>query len=556
MKLKYLSGILALAAGLFVVSCDDDDETAIATGNIITEVTTGDPVSVTAVSAVVQGTVKDLSQSSSSSYSVGVYYGTADNPTVSGARQTGTIDENGTVTTTLSGLTEGVTYYYATFVTLQSRVTAYGDVKSFTATDVTVTTSDATDITATGATLSAQFAGIDGLDNPETGVKLALTAEGVQEGKVYPLSAINGLLPGTTYYFAAYVSVGGSNLYGETKIFTTEAQEMEYVDLGLSVMWARWNIGAAAESEAGALFGYGDPTSLLLSDVASDYPAENIAGTEYDAAFRLDIDGTSEQQSRMPSSAELAELLANTTQEAAEADGVAGVRFTASNGNSIFLPVTGYRDGETTLADGIGHYWSGNVDAANNAYAGCLTLDGASAQAGYSLRQLGFAVRSVREKAGEPSQGGEGDGIQINNDGIDVGDLENNGRLRIQIYNMGSGEGVNPDDISFSRNMVVTFTISGITDNLKADAPSSFIAGLQFADKSWAFQYWSEFAGDKYDATVTGDGTYTVWTETSGGTAEGCMVFCIDIKDLHTNLADPSQVSVTVDSIEFDKDIE
>lgn len=539
-----------------VVSCDDDDETAIATGNIITEVTTGDPVSVTAVSAVVQGTVKDLSQSSSSSYSVGVYYGTADDPTVSGARQTGTIDENGTVTTTLSGLTEGVTYYYATFVTLQSRVTAYGDVKSFMATDVTVTTSDATDITATGVTLSAQFAGIDGLDNPETGVKLALTAEGVQEGKVYPLSAINGLLPGTTYYYAAYVSVGGSNLYGETKNFTTEAQEMEYVDLGLSVMWAKWNIGAAAESEAGALFGYGDPTSLLLSDVASDYPAENIAGTEYDAAFRLDIDGASEQQSRMPSSAEIAELLASTTQEAAEADGVAGVRFTASNGSSIFLPVTGYRDGETTLADGIGHYWSGNVDAANNAYAGCLTLDGASAQAGYSLRQLGFAVRSVREKAGEPSQGGEGDEIQINNDGIDVGDLENNGRLRIQIYNMGSSEGVNPDDISFSRNMTVTFTISGITGNLKADAPSSFIAGLQFTDKNWNNGHWSGFAGDKYDATVTGDGTYTVWTEAKDGTAEGCMVFCIDIKDLYANLTDPSQVSVTVDSIEFDKDIE
>ena len=60
MKLKYLSGLLLLATGLFVASCDDEDDYTIATGNIITEVTTGDPSSVTAVSAVLQGTVRDL----------------------------------------------------------------------------------------------------------------------------------------------------------------------------------------------------------------------------------------------------------------------------------------------------------------------------------------------------------------------------------------------------------------------------------------------------------------------------------------------------------------
>lgn len=547
---------------MFVVSCDDDDETAIATGNIITEVTTGDPVSVTAVSAVVQGTVKDLSQSSSSSYSVGVYYGTADNPTVSGARQTGTIDENGTVTATLSGLTEGVTYYYATFVTLQSRVTAYGDVKSFTATDVTVTTSDAADITATGATLSAQFVGIDGLDNPETGVKLALTAEGVQEGKVYPLSAINGLLPGTTYYYAAYVSVGGSNLYGETKSFATEAQEMEYVDLGLSVLWAKWNIGAAAESESGALFGYGDPTSLLLSGVASDYPAENIAGTAYDAASQLDIDGTSEQESRMPSSAEIAELLANTTQEAAEVDGVAGVRFTA-NGNSIFLPVTGYRDGETTLADGIGHYWSGNVDAANNAYAGCLTLDGASAQAGYSLRQLGFAVRSVREKAGEPSQGGEGETSDVAIDGAKVSIYnhnENGNYLRIDIYN-GANQAIDPAAISGINSLSVTFKLTGVTGNLNAGSAESFVGCVKYAgngywpqSSSYAYNEsnWPTEAGD--DAVIiNGDGTYTIGTGTIPfGPASGCALFCVDIKDLGSTITDMGKVGVEIISINLE----
>ena len=240
MKLKYLSGLLLLAAGLFVASCDDDDDYSVATGNIITEVTTGDPFSITAVSAVVQGTVRDLSHSAAASYQVGVYYGTANDPTVSGTRVTGSIDENGTVTTTLTGLTTGTTYYYATFVTLQDRVTTFGDVKSFVATNAVVATLEATGITATKATIDGQFTGVDGLteDDLPTGVKLARTAVGVQTCTVYACGLVRGLLPGTTYYYAAYAVVGGETLYGETRSLTTLTQEMPYVDLGLSIMWA------------------------------------------------------------------------------------------------------------------------------------------------------------------------------------------------------------------------------------------------------------------------------------------------------------------------------
>lgn len=73
MKLRYLSGILLLATGLFVASCDDEDDYSVRTGEIISEITTGD-ASVTAISAEVQGTVKDLSLVASTSYQVGVYY--------------------------------------------------------------------------------------------------------------------------------------------------------------------------------------------------------------------------------------------------------------------------------------------------------------------------------------------------------------------------------------------------------------------------------------------------------------------------------------------------
>lgn len=548
MKLRYLSGLLLLATGLFAASCDEDDYT-IATGNIITEVTTGEASSITAVSAVVQGTVKDLSGSASGSYTVGVYYGTAADPTTAGTQQLGSLDENGTVTATLTGLTTGATYYYATFVTLQSRLTTFGDVKSFVATDAAVVTMDATDVTATKATLNGQFSGIDGLDEETlvTGVKLARTAEGVQAGTACPAGVVSGLLPATTYYYAAYAVVGGVEVYGETKTLATAAQEMPYVDLGLGldVLWAAYNLGAEAETETGARFGYGDATGMLLSDEAGDYPAADVSGTANDAAFVLDLDGNRAVESRMPTAAEIAALIAHTTQTEETVDGVSGIRFTGTNGNSIFLPATGYRDGAAAIADGNGYYWGGTIDATNADYASSLSFSGSGVVTGHSQRQLGFAIRPVRDV----------DALRWESARLVCGDLEENGRMRIEIYNQygatASAPAVDLDMLTFQKNMVITFTLSGITGNLKEGAAGSYVAGLQFADADWYPSYWSALAEGAYEDTVTGDGTYTVSMEVPSESS-GAAVFCIDIANLWNDLADTSLVKVTLDSIKLD----
>lgn len=546
MKLKYLSGLLLLATGLFVASCDDEDDYTIATGNIITEVTTGDPSSVTAVSAVLQGTVRDLSGSSSSSYSVGVYYGTAADPTTAGTRQLGSIDENGTVTTTLTGLTTGTTYYYATFVTLQSRLTTFGDVKSFVATDAAVVTMDAADVMATKATLDGQFSGVDGLDDETltTGVKLARTADGVQAGTAYPTGVVSGLLPATTYYYIAYAVVGGTEIYGETKTLTTAAQEMPYVDLGLglSVLWASYNLGAEAETEAGAWFGYGDATGMLLSDEVSDYPATDVAGTDNDAAFVLDLDGDRAVESRMPTAAEIEALIANTTQTAETVDGVSGIRFTGTNGNSIFLPVTGYRDGATATADGNGYYWGGTVDATNTDYAASLSFSGSEVVAGYSQRQLGFAIRPVREA----------DYFRIDNSRLAWGDIENNGNLRIELYNTygstANAAPIVPSTVAFNNRMVLTFTISGLNG---AAASGTYDARLMLTNDGW----WPSYTGTS-DATIHGDGTYTiVYDNTTGSAFTNAIVFCIDCLGMAADIDNLEAVQVTIDNIELDSEL-
>lgn len=551
MKLKYLLGILLLGTGAFVASCDDDDEYTIATGNIITEVTTGDADSITAVSAVLYGTVKDLSQSSSTSYSVGVYYGTSEDPTTSGSAQAGTIDDDGNVTTTVTGLTSGTTYYYATYVTLQSRVTTFGDVKSFVATSAQVATVAATGISATKATLEGQFTGVDGLDEEslETGIKIAMSEDAVEDGVAYSTGIVDGLLPGTTYWYAAYAVVGSETMYGDALSFTTLSQEMPYVDLGLSVWWASYNIGAESESETGAMFVYGDPTALeTYSSVTAD-----ISGTEYDAAYELDIDFADESlgKSRMPTYAEIEELIAGTTQTEEEVDGVSGIRFTATNGNSIFLPVTGYRDGTTVSSSENGYYWSGNVDGSNSSYAGALSFEDGTVQAAYMGCQYGLAIRSVRPVV----ESEEEVTVYVDNSLISYGDLEGNGNFRIEIYNIYGSTGggsdsapvyvegtspIDPYDINFSQQMDITFTISGINGDA---ANNSYTATLTCTGTGW-------WPNGTASATVQGDGTYTIsYSNTTGSDFTGVILLYIDMEGMASDIDDIGAVTVTIDSI-------
>ena len=548
MKLKYLSGILMLVAGLFTTSCDVEEDYTVRTGEIISEITTG-TASVTAVAAEVTGTVKDLSLVSSASYEVGAYYGTEADPITAGSKKSGSVDENGNVVTSITGLSTGTTYYYATYVTLQDKVTKFGDIKSFVATNAVVVTNDAAEITSSKATFTADISGTDGLGSFETGVKLSLSADDITSGITRELTEVGGLLPGMTYYYAAFARIGDGFVYGETKSVTTPTQQMEYVDLGLSVMWAKNNIGADSESEGGTLFGYGDQTAMITSTRLEDYLNIDIAGSNDDLIFNLDLDGDSPMKSLTPTHAQITELVNNTTQQWTTVDGVEGVQFTALNGNSIFLPVTGYRQGETTVADGAGYYWSGNVSTVHSDYANTLTFSDASAKSGFSKRSLGLALRSVRAYAEVTPESGN----------LVFGDLENNGRLRIEIYNefgeTAAAPPIDPASIKFAKNMVVSFTLSGITDNLKSDAAGSYVAGLEYSDPSWGVSYWSDLNMGKYEAMVTGDGTYTVWMEVTSQ-ANGAIVFCVDIAGLWNDIADWSKVGVAVNSIKLDADVE
>lgn len=133
------------------------------------------------------------------------------------------------------------------------------------------------------------------------------------------------------------------------------------VNLGLSVRWASFNLGAITSSEKGGYFLWGDVDNV---GVMPDYQApniDNICGSKYDIA-RAMWGGSW----RLPNKAEQIDLIKKCTWTRATINGVSGMKVTGSNGNSIFLPSTGYMlpasgpAGATQLVDeNSGYYWVG-----------------------------------------------------------------------------------------------------------------------------------------------------------------------------------------------------
>ena len=139
------------------------------------------------------------------------------------------------------------------------------------------------------------------------------------------------------------------------------------VDLGLSVNWAECNVGASSPEETGYEIPYGNTSGSLYYN--ENTPA-NICNTIFDIAKVKLGDGW-----RMPTETEMRELIEKCNMTTDNVNGVMGVRLTAINGNSIFLPVCGsginanwddeeknrfYKTAEPSTVGHQGGYWTGS----------------------------------------------------------------------------------------------------------------------------------------------------------------------------------------------------
>ena len=134
---------------------------------------------------------------------------------------------------------------------------------------------------------------------------------------------------------------------GDDAPLTGTVQGHDYVDLGLSVKWATCNVGAEQPEQYGNYFCWGRTDSSQDLPAIASYVPDDISGTSYDAATKLwgSLWST-------PTKAQVEELISNCTFETV-ADGLNRmVKVTSNiNGQSILLPLAGYRRGFYERAD-------------------------------------------------------------------------------------------------------------------------------------------------------------------------------------------------------------
>lgn len=198
------------------------------------------------------------------------------------------------------------------------------------------------------------------------------------------------------------------------------------VDLGLpsGTKWANMNVGATRPEEYGLYFAWGETTGYTsdTSDgrlfkwtnykwcnhriyLMTKYCTDSKKGT-VDNKTVLDLEDDAAHVNWggswvMPTNGEIQELVQNTTSEWTNINGVYGRMFTSKkNGNYIFLPVTGCRQGtRMNYKSSDGCYWSASLYESNPHLARYISFTSSGVIYPYwDYRHYGFSVRPVIRK--------------------------------------------------------------------------------------------------------------------------------------------------------------
>lgn len=197
----------------------------------------------------------------------------------------------------------------------------------------------------------------------------------------------------------------------------------EYVDLGLSVKWATCNIGASTPQEFGSYFAWGETnpksdyswktyfdlvggaSNPHLSDGGYSYKKDDFI--QYNRFTNLKFGKDNDAASvlwgsswRTPSHEEYKELWSLPHQWVC-IKGIYGMKFTSSNGNSLFIPAAGGKQG-IKLADvqEASLYWMNELhfdDYDVSELAKMWSMDKDEGGWAVALRCYGFPIRPVSE---------------------------------------------------------------------------------------------------------------------------------------------------------------
>ena len=218
-------------------------------------------------------------------------------------------------------------------------------------------------------------------------------------------SKTRNLTPDTQYYVRAYYINDEYESYTDQISIKTYPVPEGAIDLGLpsGVLWSDHNLGGKNPEDSGGYYAWGE-TSEKASYTArtsaaygktstfcmSSYPS--VLLPEHDAAMALWGNGW-----RMPTINEIIELYSKCKKryirkQTGSGRTVEGVEYTGPNGNSIFLPAAGHKQG-SSLVPLVTGYWS--ADDYNSSMAYCMLMDLAPGSETGLPCYYGFQIRPV-----------------------------------------------------------------------------------------------------------------------------------------------------------------
>lgn len=203
------------------------------------------------------------------------------------------------------------------------------------------------------------------------------------------------------------------------------APQIEFVDLGLSVKWAKSLLGATngdtAESWYGNYYAWGELTPKTYydwtdpNDSTQNYKYANGSSTtltkycnnsEYGNVDNLtklvpgdDVATVTNSAWRMPTQADFEELIALPSEWATDYSGISGLNgrlFIGTNGNTLFIPAAGYRYGsDISNAGSCCNLWSSSLFLSSPKYAYLLYFNSDYFNMDFNNRCHGYSVCPV-----------------------------------------------------------------------------------------------------------------------------------------------------------------
>ena len=256
----------------------------------------------------------------------------------------------------------------------------------------------------------------------EIGVDKILTWYNATEGSANLAMRIYYLIryPNDISFCAWY----GQETGEKSNMQVTECKMDDWVDLGLpsGLLWATRNVGATSPEDYGDYFAWGETSPKSIYD----WSTYRYCNGDYDQLTKYcsrssygyngftdnlttlqpgDDAASANYGGRTPTKEEWQELMDHTTSQWTTQNGVNGLRFTGSNGNSLFLPAAGFRGDSSLDDDGIdgygidGDYWSSslNSDYPDRTWGFSFILDYQVMSDNFAPRSFGITVRAVRQ---------------------------------------------------------------------------------------------------------------------------------------------------------------